>query len=108
TVYYELNPDHYNIFVEYYTKNPNGSFSLFDWRTELCGTTFDGRFPLLKDQDRASPLEGRLRYAMTSIGFRQLFSLSTLKLRITIQDRALNQSNTVESPEFRLEDIRRN
>jgi len=111
TVYMELNPNFNNFFVEFLVKNLDGSFTEFDWRfiqPGACGTDFNGRFPLLKDQSRPSPLEGRLRYGMTSLGFKPLFNLSTLKLRITIQDRALNRSNTVESPEFRLEDIRGN
>lgn len=111
TVYFESNPDHYNIFVEYYVKNPNGTFSLFDWQLQFCesgGTNFNGRFPLLKDQSRPSPLEGRLTYSMNSLGFRQLFNLRILKLRVTIQDRALNKSNTIETPEFTLDEIKIN
>jgi hypothetical protein len=109
TVYFEANPNYYNIFVEFLLKNPDGTFSEFDWRfinPSGCGTDFNGRFPLLKDQSRPSPLEGRLTYDMQSIGFRPLFNLRVLKLRVTIQDRALNRSNTIETPEFTLDDIK--
>ncbi len=109
TVYFEQNPNHYNIFVEFFVKNPDGSFTEFDWKfiqPGACGTDFNGRFPLLKDQTRPSPLEGRLTYDMQSIGFRPFFNLRVLKLRVTIQDRALNRSNTIETPEFTLDDIK--
>jgi hypothetical protein len=107
TLYFTLNQDHYNIFVDFLVKQSDGSFKEFDWRTEFnypnCGIPFDGRFPVLaKDVTKKSPLEGEIRYAMTSVGFLVLFSTKTLKLRVSIQDRALNKSNVIETPEFRL------
>lgn len=108
TVYFKPNLYHNNIHVDWLVQNNDGSFTEFDW-TESglgCGTDFDGRFPVLEDQNRT--VEGTLRYAMTSIGFLQLFSIKTLKLRITIWDRALHQSNIVESQQFTLNDIRVN
>jgi len=83
-------------------KQPDGSFEEFDWREEFC-TTYDGRFPILakeKDLSSATPLEGTLRYAMLSTGFKFQFSIKTLKLRVQIQDRLLNKSNVIETPEF--------
>jgi len=111
TVYFQLNPDHYNIFVVFLVKNPDGSFKEFDWREEFnypnCGISFDGRFPVLsKDLSQASPLEGTIRYGMVSTGFQILFSIKTLKLRIKIQDRFLNKSNEIETPEFTLQSIK--
>lgn len=102
TVYFELNPDHYNIFVDFLVKQNDGSFQEFDWRTEFC-TTYDGRFPILaknSDLSLKNPVEGTLRYAMLSTGFKLQFSIKTLKLRILIQDRKLNKSNIIETPEF--------
>ena len=102
TVYFELNPDHYNIFVDFLVKQNDGSFEEFDWRTEFC-TTYDGRFPILaKNSDLSlnNSIEGTLRYAMLSTGFKLQFSIKTLKLRIQIQDRLLNKSNIIETPEF--------
>lgn len=102
TIYFELNEDHYNIFIDFLVKQNDGSFQEFDWRTEFC-TTYDGRFPVLaKNQDlsQANPVEGTLRYAMLSTGFKLQFSIKTLKLRIQIQDRLLNKSNIIETPEF--------
>ncbi|MDZ4715853.1 MAG: hypothetical protein SH819_10335 [Cytophagales bacterium] len=112
TFYFQLNPNHYNIFVDFMVKNTNGSFTKFDWTKEFsypqCGITFDGRFPILsKDLSQKAALDGKIRYGMPSTGFLILFSIKTLKLRITIQDRKLNKSNTVESPEFTLQQIKK-
>ncbi len=111
TFYFERNRDHYNIFVEFLVKNNNGSFTEFDWTEEFaypqCGITFDGRFPILsKDLSQKSALDGKIRYGMPSTGFLILFSIKTLKLRVTIQDRTLNRSNTIETPEFTLQQIK--
>lgn len=113
TLYFQLNPNHYNIFVKYFTKNPDGSFTEFKWREAFiypnCAISFDGRFPILsKDQSHPSPLEGTIRYAMASIGFKALFSIKTLKLQIQIQDRVFNRSNVIETPEFTLQSIKGN
>jgi hypothetical protein len=111
TLYFQLNPDHYNIFVDFLVKNPSGDdYKEFDWREEFaypnCGISFDGRFPVLsKDLSQPGPLEGTIRYGMVSTGFKILFSIKTLKLRVRIQDRALNKSNIIETPAFRLSDI---
>lgn len=107
TIYFDLNPDHYNIFIDFLVKQNDGSFSEFDFTTEFiypnCATSFDGRFPILaknSDLTLKNPIEGTLRYAMLSSAFKLQFSIKTLKLRIQIQDRLLNKSNTIETPEF--------
>jgi hypothetical protein len=99
-VYFESNPNHYNIEVDFMVKNNDGTFTEYDWRKEFCNQTYDGRFPALQDGD--TPLEGTLKYSMTSSGFKSVFSIRVMKLRITIKDRELHVSNTVESPEFTL------
>jgi len=103
TLYYTANPNHYNIEVDFLIKDPAapGGFREFDWREEYC-TTFDGRFPVFSDKE--SSIDGTLRYSMTSLGFTSLFSIRTLKLRVSIKDRALNISNVIETPEFTLHD----
>lgn len=105
TVLYKPNPYHNNIRVDWLVQNNDGSFSVFDWTQISCAPVFNARFPVLEDRTRA--VEGTLRYAMTSIGFLQLFSIKTLKLRVTIWDRALHRSNVIETPQFTLNDIRR-
>lgn len=101
TLYYTTNPNHYNIEVDYFVKDPSapGGFREFDWREEYC-TTFDGRFPVFSDQP--SSIDGTLRYSMTSFGFTTIFSIKTLKLRVSIKDRAGNRSNVIETEEFTL------
>jgi hypothetical protein len=107
TLYFELNPDYHNITVEFLVKNPDGTFTEFDWKEAFnypnCGISFDGRFPILFKDQPGAPLEGKIRYGMGSIGFKILFSIKTLKLRIQIKDRALNKSNIIETPEFTLQ-----
>lgn len=101
TLYYTPNPNHYNIEVDFLVKDPSvpGGFREFDWQKEFC-TTFDGRFPVFSDKN--SSIDGTLRYSMTSLGFKALFSIKTLKLRVSIKDRKMNESNIIETPEFRL------
>lgn len=108
-IYYEINPNQYNIEVDFLYKDPGNpkadaqGFVEYDWWAERC-TTFDGRFPVLSD--KSSALEGTLRYGMYSQGFQILFSIRVLKLRVQIKDRDLNLSNVIETPEFTLESIR--
>jgi hypothetical protein len=103
TLYYTPNPDHYNIEVDFLVKDPSapGGFREYDWRKEFC-TTFDGRFPVFSDKE--SSIDGTLRYSMTSFGFTSIFSIKTLKLRVSIKDRERNTSNVIETNEFTLLD----
>lgn len=103
TIYFTPNPNHYNIEVDFLVKDPSapGGFKEYDWRQEFC-TTFDGRFPVFSD--KGSSVDGTLRYGINSIGLEEIFSFKTLKLRISIKDRALNTSNVIETPEFTLLD----
>ncbi len=112
TFYIQLNQNHYNIFVDFYVKNSDGSFKEFDWQKEFsypnCGIPFDGRFPILsKDLRSKTPLDGTLRYGMASTGFLILFSIKTLKLKATIQDRMFHKSDTISTPEFTLLSIKK-
>lgn len=107
TFYISQNPNHFNIFVDFYVKK-NGQWNLYDWITAnppQCGETYNGRFPILNRSGQTRPLEGSLKYGITGAGFEVIFKRDTLKLEITIQDRALNKSNTVETSEFVLKDI---
>ena len=109
TLYFQLNNNHYNIFVDYFIKNNNGSFTKFDFQKEFC-TTYNGRFPILsKDLSQKTPLDGSIRYSMVSTanGFLYQFCIKTLKLAVTIKDRTLNKSNTVETQEFTLQSIKK-
>lgn len=107
TLYMKINPNHYNIEVDFLMYEPGNAeagpdgFVEFDWRKEYCVQSFDGRFPKLSPDDNA--LEGSIRYSMNSIGFRSIFGAKTLKLRVSVKDRDLNQSNVVETSTFTLQ-----
>ena len=109
TLYFQLNPNHYNIFITFQTKDATGKFNDFDFSSfytyPLCEVGgFHGRFTILsKDLSQPGPLEGTIRYGMTSAGFNTIFSIKTLRLKVRIQDRALNKSNEVITPEFTLQ-----
>jgi hypothetical protein len=110
TLYFQLNPNTYNIFVDFYVQQNDGSFKYFNWAEQFptsCEVAgYNGRFPVLtNDVSKNSALEGQIRYAMTSAGWNIFFSTKTLKLKVRIQDRSLNKSNTVETPAFNLRDI---
>lgn len=100
--YININPYHHNFKVQFFFQDNNGSFAEYDFRKEFC-ETFDGRFPPLLGKERAT--EGIINYSIVSPGILETFSTKTLKLVITIYDRALNTSNTLETPEFRLDEI---
>lgn len=105
TVYFRFNERHHNIFIDFFIDRGSG-FEEFDIRIEADCSTFDGRFPLLNLDDEKRSLEGSLRYGMTSLlGFKSVFGENTLRLKITIVDRAGNFSNAIETPPFRLSEI---
>lgn len=109
TVQVKINENHYNYFVRFFTKL-KGQYTEFKWRDAPYYQTFDGRFPLLNtdivnNRLKEKPLEGTLKYGMTSSGWLLLFR-DTMKITVQIQDRSLHKSNVVESPDFTLESIK--
>jgi hypothetical protein len=105
TLLVATNPNHYNIEIDFLVKRGDNDFVEYDFRKEGCTQSYDGRFPILAE--RSGALEGTLRYTMNSVGFVNIFSIKTLKLRIQIKDRALHRSNVIETPEFTLDKIRK-
>jgi hypothetical protein len=111
----ERNPTSFNIQVDFeYLKktdqNPNGEWTTYDWtrdsEAKTCAPSFNGRFPVLTQDDGS--LDGVIRYHMASEGFVGIFGMSTqIRLTIRIRDRALNESNTIVTPPFTLAEIRR-
>lgn len=105
----EKNKNHYNISVAYLSEQSDGSFDIFDWSSFNC-ITFDGRFFLLNDMainfkaeagpfiiQRLTRQTGLFSYSMASNGFKLLFGGKKIKIRFSIKDRALNQSNIIET-----------
>lgn len=113
TLFVIFNENYYNIFVDFYTKNNDGTYTLFDPTTYFkypnCSISgYDGRFPILsKDLGKKSPLDGKLTYSLKGSAFDLLFGTKTLQLKITIQDRALQKSNVVTTKDFTLASILR-
>lgn len=103
TLYFDQNPNYYNIRIRFYQK-VGTTLQEFSWEDEFC-STFSGRFPVLSDKN--DPVEGTLRYNMKSSGFIPLFSVKTLTLDVIITDRTL-KSDSIRTPEFTLDRIRVN
>ena len=113
TLYFTLNPHYNNIFVEFEMKLDNPPDPTYPYETfneqqfftyPSCGVrTFYGRIPILsEDFSSETPLEGEIRYAIPSISFQTIFGSKTLRLRVAVEDRALNRSNTVFTRDFTL------
>lgn len=106
TVWVEKNENQYNIFVRFFVKR-NGKFSEFRWQDPPFFTTFNGRFPRILNSQQGQPVEGSIRYGMLSSGWESIFRTDTLRVDVQIQDRALNRSNEISSPQLTLRQISR-
>ena len=121
TLRIEFNQAQFNLDVDFFVK-VNGQFEEVEMRAQplfsanqqtLCGVSFDGRFPCLSSEDNPCdfvsgnnrPIEGEVTYAMSSGVFLPIFRTDTIKLEFRIRDRALNESNLAETPEFTLQGI---
>jgi hypothetical protein len=102
TIYFQRNPNHYNIFVTFLLRNPNGQFTEYNWG---CGENYHGRFPVMVDDDKEKAIEGTLTYKIQGAVLGDILERKIIKLRIYIQDRALHKSNVVETQEFILSEI---
>jgi len=121
TLLIDFNTNQYNIEVDFFVKR-FGTFEELELRAQppgspnantLCGISFDGRFPCLSSDDNPCgfiegndrPIEGIVTYDMNSGLFLPIFRTDTIKLSFKIRDRALNESNVAETPEFTLQEI---
>lgn len=107
TIWVEQNEDQYNIFIRFYIKR-NGQFNEFRWQDPPFFTTFNGRFPRILISEEGQSVEGNIKYRMLSSGWESIFRNDTIRIDVEIQDRALNRSNQVSSPEVTLRQITRN
>ena len=105
TLYYQRNPNHYNIFVTFLLRDPNTEFEEFDWDQIGCGVNYHGRFPIMVEDNKEKAIEGSLTYKIQGVVLGNILDRKIIKLRIYIQDRALNKSMPVESQEFILSEI---
>ncbi|WP_460539976.1 hypothetical protein [Echinicola sediminis] len=104
TIWVEQNPNFNNIFVQFFIKR-NGVFNEFKWSDPPYYTTFNGRFPVILSGNNPRSVEGTIKYSMQSLGWRSIFRNDTIRLDIQVQDRDLNKSNVVSTPEFTLNQI---
>lgn len=114
SLYYEINENHFNILIEYLIEQPDGSFAPLDWQDQCDPAfTFKGRFPQITSTERIelnpfainpeSKWEGTLTWALKSRGFKIRTGDKKIKLRVKIKDRALHDSNVIETPVGTLE-----
>ncbi len=93
-------PYYYNLFIDY-LRWDGSSFvetPLLSWnpQTQSYDTiSFNARFKRLIDGEEEKPISGTIDYQMTLMN--PLAPCDTVKLRIHIVDRALHESNYVES-----------
>jgi hypothetical protein len=117
TVYYQANPNFYNLFVDLFTFE-NGAWIKFNPYSILfhpnCPTAdfLNARVPELGNFllpsyypflfERISSKEGVITYRVVSYSLSFLFAGKKIKLKARIQDRALHKSNEIESSEIQL------
>lgn len=110
TVFVQKNPNNKNIYVDFFRK-VDGSYEFLDWAyifdSDGCSSDFNSRFPVFDSDNIGKSLSGTLRYAMVSEGFGIILKQDTFKLRIYIKDRALHDSNVIETPDLTLNNISR-
>lgn len=110
----DRNVNYYNIEVDFLVKRSQ-AFEEFDLVKESC-VTYDGRFPVLTGIKKGSRRRdgvftavafsshmGTVTYAMPGFSFKHFCGNNPLKLRIKIRDRALHESNVIETPEFTID-----
>ncbi|UXX78879.1 hypothetical protein N7E81_16100 [Reichenbachiella carrageenanivorans] len=111
TIFLERNRYRNNIEVKYYRKRGTNNYEEIDWRyltSEYgCGISFDGRFPILdaEQMNDSGSLEGTIRYAMVSTGFRTVLRKDTFNIKFQIIDRSLHISDIAETGDITLDQI---
>ncbi|HYC87206.1 MAG TPA: hypothetical protein VEB86_18370 [Chryseosolibacter sp.] len=103
------NENHYNLSVDFLVEQANGEFAYVDLMTLSCGT-FHGRFFPLDDLtvgdlvlsgpftiQRTARARAAVSYSMQSQAFNAVFFGKKIKVRVSVKDRALNNSNTIET-----------
>ncbi|NOT76782.1 MAG: hypothetical protein HOP08_17795 [Cyclobacteriaceae bacterium] len=113
TVYFQLNPNYYNWFIKFYVQDPiTAEYNELNFQTDFvtgpnsCGISSNGRFPILSRTGKSVPIEGTINWGFPSPLFELIIGSRKFKVKVTIQDRSLNRSNTVESEPLLLNQIR--
>ena len=108
TIRADYNEAYYNYSITLYTKE-DGQYEEYDFLTveNGCSAPLGGRFPPLRDDfsvDR--PLKGTIQWGSVDF-YKSSFRNDTLRIDVTIRDRAGNVSNVITKEGFTLEDIDR-
>ena len=106
TIRADYNEAYYNFSITLYTK-VNGQYEEYDFLIRNCSPPLGGRFPPLRDDfsvDR--PLKGTIQWGSSDF-YKLLFRNDTLRMDVTIRDRAGNVSNVIPTDDFTLESIDR-
>lgn len=90
-----LNKDHFNLMIDLLIKQEDGSYEKYEFPNQ--NFTIDGRYPYLNPDSNPQSLDGTLEYELTSFGIKTQLQGETIKFKISMKDRALNQSNWVTS-----------
>lgn len=105
TVQVRFNETGRNFDIELLVKRQD-EYVEYNFRKERCVVPLGGRFPPLKeDFNDKKPLKGVIEYRQVSSGILPLFRNDSLKIRVKIRDRALHESNVIESDPFTLRGI---
>ncbi len=108
-IFIEQNPYHYNLNVEI-QKKLNGEYQAVNY-AEYTGnvdcslSSFNSRIPIFDADNLGKTMKGEISYSMPTNGHKYVLSRDTFKLRFYIYDRALNQSNIVDTPDLTLPQI---
>lgn len=99
TAYIQFNINYFNYFTELWIKTPAGTFEKVDF-SNICPPPLDGRYPMLNPANYVGPIQGTLTLIINDPGLRNYVNGKTGKFKIYIKDRALNQSNEIETSEI--------
>jgi len=112
-LYRTINENYWNFFLDVQYENPDGSFSTFDF-SEYC-MNYNDRIPSFSGNkktarggfeiDAISSKKAHVSYTVLTTMFDSDLGSKKLKIRIRVKDRALNESNLMETPEFFLDEI---
>jgi hypothetical protein len=97
----ENNPPYdVNLFIELY-KRVNNQHELIIFPDTTFN--FNGRIPLLNEGEDENPIEGVIEYAFDYKLLRSFLLNDTIAFDVSIQDRALNRSNMIRTPDLIVE-----
>lgn len=105
TIFIQENEYNNNFYIDI-LKRKNGVYSKFYFNNSTCDlVNFNSRIPIFDSEHDGKSLSGTITYYLSSIGWANVLTPDTFKIRFYIYDRALHKSNVVESPEYLFQDI---